>query len=464
MSPPPHLGASCSTRARRARGSSSSTRSGAAPRRVADEHLRPLPGTDAALAIGMMRAVVDAGLHDEDWCRASRRRLRRAARRVGGPVEDCAAIAGWTPRRSPASAATSPRPGRRCCGSAWAPSASRRSRGLLDDRLAARAHRRVGDRGGGCSYIPIATAPAAEAKPALEREDRGRPGAADQHVASSARRYRRRADPPVKALVCWNSNRRRSPPTRSRCWRATSRRPVPGRPRAVHDGHRGARGRGAAGHHAARAPRRVFSWGHHYLTWNEPAIEPLGGGEAEHRDLPPAGRAAGPRRSLLRRGARRGAGRRAARGVRRGRLRERGWPKIDLGQGPLPHADGGFGTETGAVALLHALRASRRGGGRGLPARFPLALITPKTAPVPQLDASRTSGASTRPSRSPRSCARRRRAGASRTAAQVGCSTTAARFCAARSPTTRVGLVAPMGWWNATMPRGAAPRRPPPRC
>ena len=38
--------------------------------RVADEHLRPLPGTDAALAIGMMRAIVDAGLQDEEWCRA----------------------------------------------------------------------------------------------------------------------------------------------------------------------------------------------------------------------------------------------------------------------------------------------------------------------------------------------------------------------------------------------------------
>lgn len=36
---------------------------------MADEHLRPLPGTDAALALGMMRAVVDAGLEDEDWCR-----------------------------------------------------------------------------------------------------------------------------------------------------------------------------------------------------------------------------------------------------------------------------------------------------------------------------------------------------------------------------------------------------------
>ena len=37
--------------------------------RVADEHLRPRPGTDAALALGMMRAVVDAGLQDEAWCR-----------------------------------------------------------------------------------------------------------------------------------------------------------------------------------------------------------------------------------------------------------------------------------------------------------------------------------------------------------------------------------------------------------
>jgi anaerobic selenocysteine-containing dehydrogenase len=38
--------------------------------RVADEHLRPLPGTDAALGMGMMRAIVDAGLQDEPWCRA----------------------------------------------------------------------------------------------------------------------------------------------------------------------------------------------------------------------------------------------------------------------------------------------------------------------------------------------------------------------------------------------------------
>ena len=33
----------------------------------ADWHLRPLPGTDAALALGMMRVMVDEGLHDADY-------------------------------------------------------------------------------------------------------------------------------------------------------------------------------------------------------------------------------------------------------------------------------------------------------------------------------------------------------------------------------------------------------------
>ena len=48
--------------------------------RVADEHLRPLPGTDAALALGMMRAIVDAGPRRRGVVPRARRRLRRAAR------------------------------------------------------------------------------------------------------------------------------------------------------------------------------------------------------------------------------------------------------------------------------------------------------------------------------------------------------------------------------------------------
>ena len=94
--------------------------------RVADEHLRPLPGTDAALALGMMRAIVDAGLVDEEWCRAHTDGYRGAAR---------------APRRAPGRAlggdlrrarradrrgrrATSPAPSRRCCGSGSVPSAT----------------------------------------------------------------------------------------------------------------------------------------------------------------------------------------------------------------------------------------------------------------------------------------------------------------------------------------------------
>src|SRR5215210_2498605 len=63
--------------------------------RLADEHLRPLPGTDGALAIGMMRAIVDAGLHDEDWCRDHADgydELLAALDRTS--VEDCAATCG----------------------------------------------------------------------------------------------------------------------------------------------------------------------------------------------------------------------------------------------------------------------------------------------------------------------------------------------------------------------------------
>src|SRR6186713_216435 len=34
---------------------------------LADWHVRPLPGTDAALALGMMHVIVEEGLHDLDY-------------------------------------------------------------------------------------------------------------------------------------------------------------------------------------------------------------------------------------------------------------------------------------------------------------------------------------------------------------------------------------------------------------
>ncbi len=72
-------------------------------------------------------------------------------------------------------------------------------------------------------------------------------------------------------------------------------------------------------------------------------------------------------------------------------LKARGWAKFDLGQGPVPHADGGFRTPGGKLLLRNdALRAIEEDplpyydppgevADEALAQRFPLALITPKT-------------------------------------------------------------------------------------
>jgi anaerobic selenocysteine-containing dehydrogenase len=65
--------------------------------------------------------------------------------------------------------------------------------------------------------------------------------------------------------------------------------------------------------------------------------------------------------------------------ARAGELRERGWVKIDLGQGTAPHAEGGFGTATGRAALHARYDPPGELADAELAARFPLALLTPKT-------------------------------------------------------------------------------------
>ena len=115
--------------------------------RVADEHLRPLPGTDGALALGMMRAVVDAGLADEEWCRAHADGYDELLARLGEhPVQRWARSAGSGPTTSRGSRASSRPRSRRCCGSASAPSATRRADRIPHDRLPACA--------GGCLAPP----------------------------------------------------------------------------------------------------------------------------------------------------------------------------------------------------------------------------------------------------------------------------------------------------------------------
>jgi len=196
----------------------------------------------------------------------------------------------------------------------------------------------------------------------------------------------------------------------------------------------------------------LFSWGHHYLTFNEPAIEPQGEAKPNTETF-----------RLL-----------AARlgfddpcfsdsddqlldalldGFDEGDLRTRGWHKIDLGQGPIPHAEGGFGTETGRVTLHADYLPPAEVADAELAERFPLAMITPKTHLfLNSTFANQRRQHSAQPSPSvvlhPADASVR----GVHDGDQVRVFNSRGSFvCAARvSDDARAGvLVAPMGWWNS---------------
>ena len=349
--------------------------------RVADEHLRPLPGTDAALAIGMMRAVVDAGLHDEDWCRAHTDGYDELLARVSErSVEHWGDICG-------VDAPTISRIG--CEFARTRPALIRLGVGAQRHLGAPSAYSTVAslacltgawrDRGGGCSYIPTATASALSSRP-LEREDLRPSPVRTINMAQLGRALTDpRLGPPVKALVCWNSNPAAIAPDQERVLDGLRRDDlfIVAIEQFMTD---------TAAHADVVLPATtqlehldvVFSWGHHYVTWNEPAIEPLG--EAK------------PNTEIFRLlAARLGLDDPAFRdsdeqlveqlleGFEPDGLRERGWTKIDLGQGPVPHAAGGFGTATGRAALHAEYVPPAEATDQARAKRFPLALITPKT-------------------------------------------------------------------------------------
>ncbi len=365
--------------------------------RVADEHLRPLPGTDAALALGMMRAIVDVGLADEEWCRAyadgydellarlTEHPVEHWAERCGVPADEVTRVALDFARTQPALV----RLGVGAQRHLGAPIAYR-TIACLPALVGAWRHR-----GGGCSYIPTATANAVP-RDALEGAELRR---ADVRRINMSQLGLALTDPdlepPVTALVVWSSNPAQIAPDQQRVL-AGLRRPdlfTLVIEQFMTD---------TARHADVILPATtqlehldaLFSWGHHYFTLNEPAIEPLG----EAKPTTEAFRLLAARmglddpafadsdEDLLGQLLASSPG-----GVSLELLRERGWQKIDLGQGPTPHAEGGFGTPTGRLGLradwladagvdtLPFYDAPAEADGDGDGGRFPLAMVTPKT-------------------------------------------------------------------------------------
>ena len=173
----------------------------------ADLHIAPLPGTDAALALGMMHVVFRDGLEDRDWLE----------RHTTGHVELRARAREWTPSR--AAEATGLRPDEiEAFAREYAttrPSAIRLNYGLNRHAGGGMAVRTVAclpavvgawrDVGGGALLSTSGTFPVDG--DALERPDLLPPGTRTLNMSQLGRILTDATlDPPVKALFVYNSN------------------------------------------------------------------------------------------------------------------------------------------------------------------------------------------------------------------------------------------------------------------
>ncbi len=365
--------------------------------RVADWHLQPLPGSDGALALGVMRALVDAGLADAEWCEAHTlgygellTRLQEGpvelqAQRCGLPDEDVRELARALAQDQPSLI----RLGVGAQRHAGAPIAYR-TIACIPALTGSWRHR-----GGGLSYIPTAMFGVLDdarlARPQL-REGPAR----SLNMSSIGEALTDAAlDPPVAALVVWNSNPAAIAPDQEKVLAGLRRDDLFTIvcEQFMTD---------TAAHADVVFPATtqlehldiVWSWGHHYITLNEPAIAPLG----EARPNSETFRLLAHRLGLTDPCFDESDEQMLAAlldgdpaGIGLAGLRERGFAKVDRGQGTTPHAEGGFGTPSGKLEL----RCERLAGAgfdplpfydppgevadEALAERYPLALLTPKT-------------------------------------------------------------------------------------
>ncbi len=365
--------------------------------RVADQHVRPLPGSDAALALGMMRAMLDAGLADEAWCRAHATGWEALVERLGEhPVEHWAELCG-VPAEEVAE-----------LGRSFArdqPSLLRLGIGAQRHMGAPIAYRTIAclpalagswrHEGGGLSYVPLATLDAVDSSRLHGHELRSAPARMINMSAIGRALTDPELAPPVAALVVWNTNPAQVAPEQARVLAGLAREDLftVVLEQFMTD---------TARHADVVLPATtqlehldaLFSWGHHYVTMNEPAIAPRGEALPNNEIFRRLAARMGIDHPALRESdeemlASLFAGRPA--GIDLAALRARGWAKIDLGQGAAPHAEGGFATADGKLQLHSAALAAagldplphhapgRELADRALAARYPLALLTPKT-------------------------------------------------------------------------------------
>jgi anaerobic selenocysteine-containing dehydrogenase len=323
---------------------------------AADWHVRPLPGTDAALALGLMHVIVAEGLADTDYVERHTEgfdrladELRawepsRTAEVTGVPVDEIVELARAYATTRPA--------------------AIRRLIGIEHHREGARMVRTISclpalvgawrERGGGilgptawAAWSPLDQSALAGPQPATRKVNMVRIG----HALTEL-------EPAVHALVVYNSNPATIAPDTGKVLRGLAREDLftvvlehfltdtaryadvvlPATTQVEH-------------------VDLVPSWGHTYITYNQPAIAPVGEAlpnteifrrMAAAMGLP--GEAFADSDEELAHAAVAGA-RWPLAGIDYDELRRVGWAKADLPEDFRPFAEGNFGTPSGRLRL-----------------------------------------------------------------------------------------------------------------
>jgi anaerobic selenocysteine-containing dehydrogenase len=325
---------------------------------AADGHLAPIPGTDAALALGLLNVVLAEGAEDHDFISRHTLGWEPFRRRIlEYPPERVAGICGL-PARAIVDLGTRLAHTR--------PTGIRLTMGLQRHGGGGMAVRTItcipgvtGDwryPGGGAGYDTRGFF--GINWPALYRDDLRRPGTRSLSMTRLGEGLLEVGDPPVKALFIHASNPLASVPHQSKIRRGLERSDLF---TVVVEHFRTDTVEYAdivlpATMQLEQADLQI-SYGHLYISWNEPAVSPPG------ECLPSA--------EIFRRLARRlgldtpclydsddeiarralDSGHPALRGITLDRLKERGWMRLDYPQPFVPFADG-FPSASGKLEFL----------------------------------------------------------------------------------------------------------------
>jgi anaerobic selenocysteine-containing dehydrogenase len=368
--------------------------------RRSDEHVAPLPGTDGALALGLMRAVLDAGAEDRDWLTRHAIGWPELEERLAEwPVERAAAVCGLDEALV------------RALGDRLAetrPAALRIGLGLQRHGGAAAAIRAIcaipavtGDwryPGGGALCMTEGHVPVDVGRVA-HPPDLSRPPARTVNMSRLASALTELDDPPVAALVVYDSNPAATAPNQLRVREGLAREGLftvvleqcPTDTTDFAD----------VVLPATMQPEHAdlhSTYGQLYVSWNEPAVEPPGECLPNAEIFRRIAAAVGLEHPRLRDSdldvARQLLDTPACRevGLTLERLREQGYVRCaDFERGTAPFAEGGFPTPSGKVELWSERLAaaghdplvgyvpSYEAGDPELAGRYPLVLISPAT-------------------------------------------------------------------------------------